>query len=70
MIDIYHANKSKLPFSSETEYKKSYEAKEIKIEKQQPYEYKHRDIKFEGESSYKQEFPAKKNTDIVVPTSE
>jgi hypothetical protein len=70
LLNTYHANKNKIPLSTETEYKKNFEPKEIKIEKPPPYNYKPKDIKFEGESSYKQQYTPKKNTDLTKPSQD
>ena len=37
----------------------------MKIEKQPVYEYKPKATKFEGSSSYKEQFQAKKNQELV-----
>lgn len=61
----YLARKPKVPFYSDTSYKDQYKPKPIVVERQPAYEYKPKDTKFEGQSSYKADFIGKKNTDLI-----
>jgi hypothetical protein len=69
LINQYYQNKPKnVPFSTETEYNKSYQktnvihrVTQVKVEPQPAYVYKPKNTKFEGQSSYKSEFVQKSN---------
>ena len=44
----YQRNKPKIPFEGQSSYKNTFVKHEVKPEKQQPYEYKPKNTKFQG----------------------
>ena len=58
------ANKPNLKLEGSSSYKDTFKAHEVKPQAQPAYQYKPKQTKFEGESSYKTSFVPKKNNEF------
>jgi hypothetical protein len=70
IVSSYLNQKPKIPFYSDTSYKDSYKINPIVVEKQPKYEYKPKNAKFEGESSYKSDFKKINNQSDLISAGE